>query len=133
MAAGCLGDASCRHSQVTTLQLPVMAAAELAEMAEDPLVAEQFALLQANRDRQRAIDALDANDLEGAEHRLIAIDAALASLPNSEAIAAERQALDEHRALLHSNRNRGRKQLRRDALRSSVNVWDQPTHTGRRH
>ena len=46
------------------LGLPLMPAAD---MAVDPVVAEQFALLQANRDRQQAIAALDADDLETAE------------------------------------------------------------------
>ena len=43
-----------------------MAADEIAEMAMDSAVAEQFDLLQANRDRQGATAALDADDLEAA-------------------------------------------------------------------
>ena len=53
-----------RHNRVEKLSLPVMAADEIAEMAVDSVVAEQFDLLQANRDRQGAIAALDADDLE---------------------------------------------------------------------
>ena len=52
-----------RHNRVEKLSLPVMAADQIAEMAVDPVVAEQFALLQANSDRQRVIAALDADDL----------------------------------------------------------------------
>ena len=55
-----------RHNRVEKLSLPVMAADEIAEMAVDSVVAEQFDLLQANRDRQGAIAALDADDLEAA-------------------------------------------------------------------
>ena len=47
--------------------------AELSDMAVDPLVAEQFALLQANRDGRGVIAALDADDVECAEQCLTAI------------------------------------------------------------
>ena len=104
--------ASERHSTVEMLSLPVMAASELAEMAVDPLVAEQFALLQANRDRQRAIEAIDAHE-------------SLAAMPCSAAINTERHAIQQRRAMLHQDRNRSRKNLRREALRSSVNVWEE--------
>ena len=114
-----------RHSQVEMLSLPVMPAAEIAEMEVDPVVAEQFALLQANRDRQRAIEAIDADDLEGAEQCLTAIDESLASMPCSAAINTERHAIQQRRAMLHQDRNRSRKNLRREALRSSVNVWEE--------
>ena len=43
------------------------------------------------------------------------------------AIAEERGRLLEQRQLLQSDRNLSRKRLRRDALRSSLNVWDAPT------
>ena len=114
-----------RRSQLEMLSLPVLAMAELSDMAVDPLVAEQFALLQANRDRQGAIAALDADDLESAEQSLTAIDHSLASMPISEAIVAERHALTQRRAMLRTDRNRSRKSLRRDMLRSSLNVWDE--------
>ena len=117
-----------RHFQVEMLTLPVLAMAELSGMAVDPLVAEQFALLQANRDRQGAIEALDADDLESAEQCLTAIDHSLASMPISEAIVAERHALTQRRAMLRSDRNRSRKTLRREMLRSSLTVWDE-NHT----
>ena len=55
-----------RHNRVEKLSLPVIAADEIAEMAVDSVVAEQFDLLQANRDRQGAIAALDVDDLEAA-------------------------------------------------------------------
>ena len=114
-----------RHSSVEMLSLPVMPAAEIADMAVDPVVAEQFALLQANRDRQRAITALDADDLEAAEQCLLSIDASLAAMPCSAAINTERHAIQQRRSMLHNNRNRSRKNLRREVLRSSVNVWEQ--------
>ncbi|WP_115018717.1 VWA domain-containing protein [Synechococcus sp. UW140] len=119
-----------RHSVRVPLTLPVLPAEELAAMDVDPLVAEQFALLQANRDRQRAIDALDADDLQTADQCLMAIDHSLASMPTSDAIVAERVALTQRRAMLKSDRNKSRKHLRREALRSSVHVWDDTQATG---
>ena len=107
------------------LSLPVMPAAEIAGMEVDPVVAEQFALLQANRDRQQAIAALDADDLEAAEQCLMSIDASLAAMPCSAAINTERHAIQQRRSMLHKDRNLSRKNLRREALRSSVNVWEQ--------
>ncbi len=59
--------------------------AEFSDMAVHQLVAEQFALLQANRDRQAAIAALDADDLESAESCLTAIDHSLTWVPISDA------------------------------------------------
>ena len=87
-------------------------------------MAEQFALLQANRDRQQAIAALDADDLEAAEECLMSIDASLAAMPCSSAINTERHAIQQRRSMLHKDRNLSRKNLRREALRSSVNVWE---------
>ena len=78
-----------RQSTVEMLSLPVMPADEIADMAVDPVVAEQFALMQANRDRQQAIAALDADDLEAAEQCLMSID---------EHLAAMLQRRDQHRA-----------------------------------
>ena len=114
-----------RHSTVEMLSLPVMPAAEIADMALDPVVAEQFALLQANRDRQQAIAALDADDLEAAEQYLMTIDESLAAMPCSAAISTERHAIQQRRSMLHKDRNLSRKNLRREALRSSLNVWEE--------
>ena len=49
-------------------------------------------------------------------------------MPISEAIVAERPALTQRRAMLRSDRNRSRKTLRREMLRSSLTVWDE-NHT----
>ena len=121
-----------RHSRVELLSLPVMPAAELAGMAVDSLVAEQFALLQANRDRQHAIDALDAGDLQAADQHLMAIDDCLSVVPGSAAVNAERDSIRQRRAMLHKDRNRSRKNLRREAMRSSVNVWERNSDSGPR-
>ena len=101
-----------------------MATDEIAEMAVDPVVAEQFALLLANRDRQRAIAALDADDLEAAEQCLMSIEESLAPFPSSAAINTECRAIHQRRNMLHNNRNLSRKTLRREVLRSSLNVWE---------
>ena len=113
-----------RHNRVERLSLPVMATDEIAEMAVDPVVAEQFALLEAKRDRQRAIAALDADDLEAAEQCLMSIEESLAPLPSSAAINTECRAIHQRRNMLHNNRNLSRKTLRREVLRSSLNVWE---------
>lgn len=113
-----------RHALVEELTLPVMEAAELAAMDPDPVVAEALALLQASIDRQRVIDALDADDLSSADQTLLAIANQLAALPSSAAIQCERQAIAQQRSLLRENRSRSRKHLRCDALRFSTNVWN---------
>ena len=49
-------------------------------------------------------------------------------MPISEAIAVERHVLTQRRAMLRSDRNRSRKTLRREMLRSSLTVWHE-NHT----
>jgi Ca-activated chloride channel family protein len=95
-----------RHALVEELTLPVMEAAELAAMDPDSVVAEALALLQASIDRQRVIDALDADDLSSADQTLLAIANQLAALPSSAAIQCERQAIAQQRSLLRENRSR---------------------------
>jgi len=107
-----------------TLTLPVLPAAEVAELEPDEAVAEQLALLQASRNRRRVIEALDRGDEETALHCLQSIDLDLAAMPQSSSISVERERLAEQRQLLTSDRNLSRKRLRRDVLRSSLNVWD---------
>ena len=113
-----------RQSLVEHLTLPVQPKAELEGLEIDALVAEQFALLQANRERRQAIDALDQGDLQGALFSLGAMDERLADLPQSDAIQRERQLLAEKRALMQQDRNLSRKRLRSESLRSSLSVWD---------
>ena len=113
-----------RQSLVEHLTLPVQPKAELEGLEIDALVAEQFALLQANRERRQAIDALDQGDLQGALFSLGAMDERLADLPQSDAIQRERQLLAEKRVLMQQDRNLSRKRLRRESLRSSLSVWD---------
>jgi Ca-activated chloride channel homolog len=113
-----------RQSLVEHLTLPVQPQAELEELQCDPVVAEQFALLQANRERRQAIEALDHGDLQGALFSLAAMDERLADLPQSVAIHRERQLLAEKRALMQQDRNLSRKRLRRESLRSSLSVWE---------
>jgi Ca-activated chloride channel family protein len=105
------------------LILPVLPAAELSELEVDNDVAEQLALLQASRDRNCVIEALDRGDQGAALASLQSIDLELAAMPQSSSISHERQRLAEQRQLLSSDRNLSRKRLRRDVLRSSLNVW----------
>lgn len=107
-----------------SLTLPVKPQAELAELAVDEAVAEQLALLRANRERRQAIEALDQGDVHGAAASLASIDQHLAALPQSDAVMRERQLLQEKHELLQQDRNLSRKRLRRESLRSSLNVWE---------
>lgn len=111
-----------RQSLVGHLTLPVQPKVELEGLEIDALVAEQFALLQANRERRNATDALDQGDLQGALFSLTTMDEWLADLPQSGAIKRERQLLAEKRALMQQDRNLSRKRLRRESLRSSLSV-----------
>ena len=113
-----------RQSLVEHLTLPVQPKAELEDLETDALVAEQFALLQANRERRLAIEALDQGDLQGALFSLAAMEERLAELPQSVAIQRERQLLAEKRALMQQDRNLSRKRLRSESLRSSLSVWE---------
>jgi Ca-activated chloride channel homolog len=90
----------------------------------DPAVAEPLALLQANRERRLAIAELDRGDLQAALESLKAIDQRLAGLPQSEAVERERHLLSAKKTLLSKDQNLGRKRLRNESLRSSLNVWE---------
>jgi Ca-activated chloride channel family protein len=113
-----------RQELIEHLTLPVRPQAELEGLTADARVAEQLALLQANRERRRAIEELDRDDFPAAMGILAAIDGRLASLPQSEAVQRERRLLAEKQALLHQDRNLSRKRLRRESLRSSLSVWE---------
>jgi Ca-activated chloride channel family protein len=113
-----------RQELIGHLTMPVKPKAELEGLDADPQVAEQLALLLANRERRLAIEELDRGDLQAAMSSLMAIDQRLAGLPQSEAIARERQLLDEKKTLMSQDRNLSRKRLRRESLRSSLSVWE---------
>ena len=113
-----------RQTLIEQLTLPVKPQAELEGLEIDPQVAEQLALLRANRERRLAIEQLDRGHLQAAMASLQSIDQSLAALPQSAAITQERQLLDEKQQLLQEDRNLSRKRLRRESLRSSLNVWD---------
>jgi len=117
-------DAEGRQELIEQLTLPVKPQAELAGLDVDPAVAEQLALLQANRERRLAIQELDRGDLLAALASLAAIDASLAALPQSEGVQRERRLLAEKQALMQQDRNLSRKRLRNESLRSSLNVWE---------
>jgi Ca-activated chloride channel homolog len=117
-------DAEGRQELIEQLTLPVKPQAELDGLDVDPAVAEQLALLQANRERRLAIEELDRGDLQAAIGSLVAIDARLAALPQSEGVQRERRLLAEKQALMHQDRNLSRKRLRNESLRSSLNVWE---------
>jgi Ca-activated chloride channel family protein len=113
-----------RQKVIDHLTLPVKPSAELDGLGADPAVAEQLALLRANRERRLAIEQLDGGHLQAAMASLQSIDQNLAALPQSAAITRERQLLAEKQQLLQEDRNLSRKRLRRESLRSSLNVWE---------
>ena len=117
--------ASERQSFVQMLTLPVMAEADVRELDTDPAVAEQLALLRANRERRRAIEQLDRGDMAGAETRLCQAAALFAAMPASKLASRELKLLEEKRALLHQDRNLSRKRLSRESLRSKSIVWEE--------
>ena len=113
-----------RQTLIEQLTLPVKPEAELEGLEVDPEVAEQLALLRANRERRLAIEELDRGDLLSAMASLEAIDQRLKGLPQSDAITRERRLLAEKKELMTQDRNLSRKRLRRESLRSSLNVWE---------
>ena len=113
-----------RQDLIEHLTLPVRPQLDLAGLEADPQVAEQLALLQANRERRLAIQHLDRGDLRVALSTLAAIDQRLAALHQSEAVQRERRLLAEKQALMQQDRNLSRKRLRSESLRSSLNVWE---------
>jgi Ca-activated chloride channel family protein len=116
--------ASERQSLIQILTLPVMAAADLKELDTDPSVAEQLALLQANRERRRAIEQLDLGDFNAADSTLHAACDLMSSMPMSDLTSRELKLLQEKRSLLRQNRNLSRKRLSRESQRSRSIVWD---------
>jgi Ca-activated chloride channel family protein len=116
--------ASERQSLIQILTLPVMAAADLKELDTDPSVAEQLALLQANRERRRAIEQLDLGDYDAADLTLASAAACFSAMPESELTSRELKLLQEKRSLLRQNRNLSRKRLSRESQRSRSIVWD---------
>ena len=117
--------ATARQSFLQTLTLPVMAAVDVRELDADAAVAEQLALLKANRERRRAIEQLDLGDLAGAEARLCQAAALFSAMPESKLASRELKLLQEKRALLRQDRNLSRKRLSRESLRSKSIVWEE--------
>jgi Ca-activated chloride channel family protein len=118
------GEVPERQELVQALTLPVKSLAELQAMDADPAVAEQFALLEANRRRRQAIEQLDRGDVDGAEKTLDEALELFESLPASQLAQSEKQRLLERKGHLHQDRNISRKRLTREAMRSSTHVWE---------
>lgn len=118
-----------RQKRIDHLTLPVMGARELAGLAQDALVAEELAILEANRARQQAMQQLDLGDLDSADFTLAAMSASLSQLNPSQRREEELALLAEKRALLKRDHNRARKSLSRESYRSSLDVWsgDRPS------
>ena len=117
-------DSPDRQELIAQLTLPVKTHAELEGMDVDPVVAEQCALMEANRQRRRAIALLDRGDVDGAEETLGAAMALFDELGDSPLAQEERHKLRQKRQLLRQDRNLSRKRLSREAMRSSTHVWE---------
>jgi hypothetical protein len=85
----------------------------------------RFGLVINQQSGGHGVSPIDLSTKPGEAQCLLSIDASLAAMPCSTAINTERHAIQQRRSMLHNNRNRGSKTLRREALRSSVNVWQQ--------
>jgi Ca-activated chloride channel family protein len=103
----------------------VIAASEWSGLERDAAVAEQLAVMAANRVRRRAIEQLDLGQIEDAEFSLDSASTLFAELPQSDLIRHELRLLAEKKQLLRMDRNISRKRLSREYLRSSTNVWEE--------
>ena len=88
-------------------------------------MAEQLAVLEANRARRIAIEQLDFGDIEAAESSLDSASALFSCLASSELTSMELKLLAEKKALLRQDRNLSRKRLSRESRRSNTSVWEQ--------
>ncbi|MEA5442837.1 vWA domain-containing protein [Cyanobium gracile] len=113
-----------RQSLIEHLQLPVMESEELKQLEPDDAVAEQMALLRANRERRQVIADLDRGDVISASASLGKLFGDLSAMPATPRLARELDLLSEKLALLKSDPKRSRKNLRRESQRSSLNVWE---------
>lgn len=113
-----------RQSLIEHLQLPVMESEEIQQLEPDDAVAEQLALLRANRERRQVIADLDRGDVISASASLGKLFGDLSAMPATPRLARELDLLSEKLALLKSDPKRSRKNLRRESQRSSLNVWE---------
>lgn len=119
-----------RQSLIEHLQLPVMESEELKQLEPDDAVAEQLALLRANRERRQVIADLDRGDVISASASLGKLFGDLSAMPATPRLTRELDLLSEKLAMLKSDPKRSRKRLRNESQRSSLNVWeseDEPT------
>jgi Ca-activated chloride channel family protein len=113
-----------RQELMGSFTLPVLPGEELKQLVQDTAVAEQLALLEANRERKRVIAELDRGDLGSAVACIEGLRANLMAMPTSAQLSGEMDRLNEQLTLLLRDPRRSRKHLSRDAWRSSVHVWD---------
>ncbi|PSB37002.1 vWA domain-containing protein [Aphanothece minutissima] len=113
-----------RQSLIEHLHLPVMESEELKQLEPDDAVAEQLALLRANRERRQVIADLDRGDVISASASLGKLFGDLSAMPATPRLTRELDLLSEKLALLKSDPKRSRKNLRRESQRSSLNVWE---------
>lgn len=113
-----------RHKLIEHLSLPVKASADLEQLSRDEEVAEEFAVLQANRARRQAMEQLDRGDVRAAESTLGTSALLLGALSPSARTLRELRLLERKRALLKTDQKRARKGLSKESLRSSLEVWE---------
>lgn len=113
-----------RQSLIEHLHLPVMASEELKQLDPDGAVAEQLAVFKANRERKRVIAELDRGDVGSASVSLGKLFGDLSAMLDTPRITRELNLLSAKLAMLKSDPKRGRKRLRNESQRSSLNVWE---------
>ena len=107
------------------VQLPVLSAAELSELPTDSAVDEEFTVISSNRARRLAMQQLDLGDVNAATGTLAMMADRMMCMSPSVRTTRELQLLQDKQALLRRDRNAARKQLSKESLRSSLEVWDE--------
>ncbi|MEB3193514.1 MAG: VWA domain-containing protein [Cyanobacteriota bacterium] len=115
---------ACRQHLQTDLSLPIRAMEEIDALPEDPIVAAEFAIQQANLARKKAIECIDRGDIAGAQSSLALARYCMAPMLDDHCYAMEFALMDEHETLLLSDPNKARKGLSKGWLRSILHVWD---------
>ncbi len=123
-------DSSERQTLIEHLQLPVMESEEIKQLDPDEEVAEQLAVFKASRERRRVIAELDRGDVSSASVSLGKLVGDLSAMPATPRLTRELSLLSEKLALLKSDPRRGRKRLRNESQRSSLNVWESDDDLG---
>ncbi len=117
-----------RNTLIEHLNLPVRSKAEIKGMDADETVIEEFAVLEANRARRKAMEELDRNDFYAAHNTLKNMSLSMSLLSPSLRKTREIDLIEKKLVLLRKNRTKARKDLSRESFRSSLDVWEEKNH-----